>query len=187
MKVKLLVVCLGALVLSGCFQKVEVGPIDLPPKQSGTLVDIPQTTTNIKNIYIQYQNKFEVNTAVADFMPRGIIPGTQSPMIPLDEKDSQLQSLGFKTNISHDGEEAQLLYNDSVLVFKVGDKSLFMNDAPGIQLVDAPIYNNGTIYVPIIPILDALKIDYKIAGEDLTIGGMYTDATGEPASTEQQQ
>lgn len=179
MNKKLLMLGLTTLLLTGCGSDTEVGKVQLPPKQSGTLVPIPNTLTTIKNIYIEYQFKFEVRTAAADFEPKGIIPGVQSPMVPLDADDSQMQSLGFTTHISIDGEEALLVYNDSSLKFKVGDKTLFLNDTPGIQMVDAPIYNNSTIYVPIIPILDALKIDYEINGPDLTIGGMYTDDAGD--------
>lgn len=180
MKKRLLVACLVPFVLTGCGEEVNTGRVEVPPSQDGVLSDIPKQTTYVKNIYIKYQDRFEVKTAVLDFQPKGIILGTQSPMIPLDEKESQLQSLGFRTNISNDGEEAQLLYNDSVIRLKVGDTSLFINDEPGQQMADAPIYNNTTIYVPIIPILDALKLDYNITGEDLTIGGMYTDDSGQP-------
>lgn len=179
MNKKILMLGLTALLLTGCGSGDKVGPIDVPAKQSGNLLPIPSTLTTIKNIYIEYQFKFEVRTAAADFEPKGIVPGVQSPMVPLDEDDSQMQSLGFTTHISNDGEEALLIYNDSSLKFKVGDKTLFLNDTPGIQMVDAPIYNNSTIYVPIIPILDALKIDYEIVGQDLTIGGMYTDDAGD--------
>lgn len=183
MKVKLLTVCFATLLLGGCFETTQVGRIEVPRSQVGDLSELPKTTTYIENIYIQYQNKFDVEKAVADFLPKGIIPGVESPMIPLDAKNSQLSSLGFITYISHDGEQAVLTYNDSVLRFQVGENTLFLNDSPGIQIVDAPIYNNTTIYVPIIPILDALKIDYKIEGADLTIGGMYTDGTGDRSTT----
>lgn len=180
MNKKLLVVSLSALLLAGCDYGVKVGPIPIPPKQGGTTSEIPNTNTTIKNILIKYQDKFEVRTAVADFEPKGIIAGTASPMIPLSKKDSQLESLGFTTYLSNNSEEATLVYNNYVMKLKVGDKSLFVNDKQGIQMVDAPIYNNTTMYIPIIPILDALKIDYTIAGEDLTIGGAYTDDTGNP-------
>lgn len=184
MNKKILMLGLTTLLLTGCGDSVKVGPVELPPSQSGNKLPIPSTLTNIKNIYIKYQFKFEVRTAAADFQPKGIIPGVQSPMIPLDADDSQMQSLGFTTHVSTDGEEALLIYNDSSIKFKTGDKTLFLNDEPGIQIVDAPFYNNSTIYVPIIPILDALKIDYEIVGEDLTIGGMYTDDAGDTRNSE---
>jgi len=183
MKSKLLTVCMSALVLGGCTYGVEIGPIELPPSQNGNIQQLAKNTTALKNIYIQYQDGFNVKTAIADFEPKGTIPGVRSLLIPLDEDDSDLSALGFTTHISNDGTEAILQYNDSVVRFKVGDHSMFVNDKPGLQIADAPIYNNSTIYVPIIPILDALKIDYTAVGEDLTIGGRYTDDTGQPEFT----
>lgn len=165
-------------MMTGCTYGVEVGPVELPPKQGGNIVPMQSSKSPVTNIYIDYQNKFDVQTAVADFMPKGIIPGEASPMIPLDRTNSDLQALGFTTYLSKDGEEALLVYNDSQIKLEVGDNSLYLDDKPGVRIVDAPFYNNTTMYVPIIPILDALKLDYEVNGTDLTIGGMYTDDTG---------
>ena len=183
MKYKLLSISLLTLVLGGCTYGVEIGPIELHPSQNGNIQPLTKTTSPVTNIYIQYQDGFEVKTAVADFQPKGIIEGQRSPLIPLDEEDSHLHALGFITHISNDGQKATLQYNDSVIQLAVGDPTLFIDDKPGYNMGETPIYNNATIYIPIIPLLDVLKIDYEVVGTDLTIGGKYTDDSGEPVDT----
>ena len=180
MKGKLIAVCLTGSLLAGCTYGVEMGPIELPPSQDGNLQPLASSLSPVENIYIQYQDGFDVKTAVASFEPKGIIKGTQSPMIPLDEEQSDLAALGFITHISLDGQEAYLQYNDSVIKFKVRDTMMYVDDKPGIALSDKPLYNNATIYIPIVPVLDALKIDYSISSTDLTIGARYTDSSGNP-------
>lgn len=186
MKKKLAVIALGTMFLVGCAEDIVTGPVIVPRSTEGDIRPVVSSLSPIKNIYVEFQNKFEVGTAAMPFEPKGIIAGKESPMIPLSDRQSDLQSLGFVTYISNDGNEATLTYNDSILNFKVEDESLYLNDSLGTIIVDKPFYNNGTIYVPIIPILEVLKIDYEVAGTDLIIGGVYTDDTGEPANINQQ-
>lgn len=185
MKIKLLALVLLTLVLTACQEVEHKGPIPLPEKQEGKTGQLMYEQSGITNIFVEYQNKFDVGKAQLDFEPRGIIDGIASPLIPLGKTSSQLEALGFTTHISIDGEEATLEYNKNYLRFKVGVKTLFLNNDEALQMADAPIYNNTTIYVPFIPILDVLKIDYRIEGTDIIVGGMYTDDSGKPyTSTE---
>lgn len=164
-----------AVMLGGCLGIPEVGPIPIPPSQVGKKSPLPNNLTQVNEIQIYFQDKKEVKKAVAAFEPKGLIPGEQSPMIPLSDEISDLQALGFKTNISQDGEEALLTYNDSTIKFKVGDKVLYKNNDAGVEMWDAPIYNNSTIYIPIIPVLDVLHISYEINGSTLEIGRANTE------------
>lgn len=171
------------LLLVACGDEVVIGPIPLPASAEGSVRDIPKSTTSINNIEIRYQDHFDVKTAIASFYPKGIIPGERSPMIPLSEGYSDLQALGFTTSLDNEGKKVVLQYNDSIIRMMVDDATLFINDR-AIQLIDRPFYHNQTIYVPIIPILDALKIDYSLNASDLIIGGMYTDDSRSTGTSE---
>lgn len=171
-----LVLPLTAVLLTGCvFEKQEIGPIELPPKESGNLNPLASQLYPVDKIKIEYQSGFEVREAFAEFAPKGIIKGMESPMVPLATGGSDLDNLGFVTYISLDGRRATLTYNDDILQFQEGDKSLFINNQPGIIMADAPLFNNSTLYIPILPVLEALDIHHELEGDTLVIGQQYTD------------
>lgn len=182
-KVKsLTLLVLTSLVLTGCIEDdFHRGKIEVPPSQVGIESPIKMAQSGYDSIYVEYQSEFQIGKAKLDFEPRGIIRGKQSPLIPLGKSSSQLEALGLTTHLSHDGNEAVLQYGDDYLKFKAEDTSMFINDSASMIMGDAPTYMNGTLYVPIIPILDALKIDYRTEGSEIIIGGMYTDGTGKPS------
>jgi hypothetical protein len=167
-----------AFLLTGCGATgVHIGPVELPEKQEGKVVEAPDGLNSIKNIYVEYQDGADVKTEQVDFKPKGVIRGKSSPMVPLASSGSKLEVLGIITNVSIDGNKAQLTYNQHVLLFEAKNKNLFKDSNDSISLGDMPIYQNGTLYVPLLPLLDALDIEYKISGENLTIGGAYTDGS----------
>lgn len=165
-----------ALLLTGCGASgVHIGPVELPEKQEGKILEAPDGLNPIKNIYVEYQAGADIKTAQLDFKPKGIIRGKTSPTIPLASSGSQLETLGIATSISINGNKAQLTYNQHVVVFEAKNKNLFKDSNDSISLGDVPIYQNGTLYIPLLPLLDALDIEYKISGVNLIIGGAYTD------------
>lgn len=176
MKRVLVVATVLAFLLSGCgASSVHIGEVELPEKQEGKVVEAPDSLNPIKNVYVEYQSGADIKTAQLDFQPKGIIRGKTSPMVPLAASGSQLETLGITTSISINGLKAQLTYNQHVLIFESKSKNLFKDSNDSISLGDMPIYQNGTLYVPLLPLLDALDIEYKISGVNLTIGGAYTD------------
>lgn len=171
-----LLLCLPLVfLLGGCLGIPKVGPIDTPPSELGKTSPIPSTLSEVTSIQIYYQDKKTVKQASALFNPKGIIKGEESPLIPLDADNSDLDALGIKTEISNDGNDALLTYNDNTVTFKVGDRVLYKNKEEGSLILDAPIYSNSTIYIPIIPLLKSLGIDYKINANILEIGKAYTE------------
>lgn len=169
-----------AITLSGCFlEPQEVGPIPIPESEAGTLKPLTSTLYPVDKITVKYQAGFEVTEVVADFKPKGIIKGNNSPLIPLDAEKSDLANMGFITYVSLDGRSATLTYGDAIIQLQENDPNLFINNKPGVNMLDIPIFNNSTLYVPIIPILRELDIHHEIIGDTLVIGGQYTDGTAE--------
>lgn len=164
------------LLLTGCGARgVHIGPVELPEKQEGNIIEAPDGLTSLKNLYLKYQDGGEIKTAQLQFEPKGIIRGKTSPMIPLASSGSQLEVLGITTDVSISGVKAQLSYNQHTLSLEAKNPNMFKDYDDSIGLEDFPYYQNGTLYAPLLPLLDALNIEYEINGENLTIGGTYTD------------
>lgn len=172
---KLILSMLTILILAGCAKDVEVGPVAVPEKMEGTKSALPDNLTSIDTVHVKYQVGKEVKEANLDFAPKGIIRGKLSPLVPAEDTKSLLKVLGIESKVSASGNNGQMEYNGNLLSFKKGDNYLFLNNDNGIDMGEPVQYQNGTLYVPIFPILDSLKISYEVNQNIVIIGGKYTD------------
>lgn len=105
-----------------------------------------------------------------DFSEHGIIKGEAKIMVPVITyaKDG-FSELGIIVSISVDGKHVTLTKGETVVEFEATFITAYVNNIATQLLIDMPLYNNGTLYIPFESTLDMFGYEYEYEENKLIV------------------